>query len=254
MRRKNEIIAQLINDEISLEEAMNRAVHIAIKLGDSEFQNWLNKEICGYDTKEKVPDYRMIHGIINIYDKYGNIYELPERINDEKFQIISHQGNALAIKGIQKIIDESNLFIEARIPVENYPYLQQFTEFKINNAILKVTKTQFEDILSTVKTELINRLTQKQQEVKNLNKYDMEKKMKKEGKKITINDHSINIGDGNIVTGSNIGNNNQINPKENKNFFEKHPIITGIIASLIVAIFVVTKYGKQILAFFGGNN
>jgi hypothetical protein len=47
MRRKNEIIAQLLNDEISLEEAMNRAMHIAIEMGDSEFQNWLNKEICG---------------------------------------------------------------------------------------------------------------------------------------------------------------------------------------------------------------
>ena len=76
--------------------------------------------------------------------------------------------------------------------------------------------------------------------------------MKNDGKKITINDHSINVGDGNSITGSNIGNNNQITPQENKNFFERHPIITGIIASLIVAIFVVTKFGKQILAFFEG--
>lgn len=252
MRRKNEILSQLINNEITLEEAMNRAIHIAIEMGDSKFQIWLKKELCGYDIKEKVPDYRMVHGIINVYDKYGNKYELPQRINDEKFQVISHQGNALGIKGIQKTIDNSNVFIEAGIPAENYPYLQQLIDFEIYNATLKVNKTQFEDILSTVKIELINQLSQKKKEVKNLNKYDMEKKMKNDGKKITINDHSINVGDGNSIIGSNIGNNNQITPQENKKFFEKHPIITGIIASLIVAIFVVTKFGKQILAFFEG--
>lgn len=85
MRRKNEILSQLINNEITLEEAMNRAIHIAIEMGDSKFQNWLNKELCGYDIKEKIPEYRMVHGIINVYDKYGNKYELPQRINDEKF-------------------------------------------------------------------------------------------------------------------------------------------------------------------------
>lgn len=253
MRRKNEILAQLIGNEITLEEAMNRAIHIAIKLGDSEFQKWVNKEICGYNTNERVPDYRMMHGIITISDKYGNTNDLQQRINDEKFQIISHQGNALGIKGIQKTIDDSNFFIEVEIPAENYPYLQQFASFKIDNAKLKVNKTQFEDLLSSVRTELINHLSQKTKEVKNLNKYDMEKKMKKDVKKITINDHSINVGDGNTITGSNIGNNNQVIPKEDKKFFEKHPLITGLIASLLVAVFLVTKYGKEILSFFEGN-
>lgn len=77
--------------------------------------------------------------------------------------------------------------------------------------------------------------------------------MDKKETKITINDNSINVGDGNTITGSNIGNNNKITPKEDKNFFVKHPLITGLIASLIVAVFLVTKYGKEILSFFEGR-
>lgn len=247
MRRKNEIIAQLLNDEISLEEAMNRAMHIAIEMGDSEFQNWLNKEICGYDTKEKVPDYRMIHGIIIVYDKYGNTYELPQRINDEKFQIISHQGNALGIKGIRETIDNNNIFLAAGIPVENYPYLQQIIDLEINNAILKVNKTQFEDILSTVKTELIKRLTQKKLEIKNLNKYDMEEKMSKNVEKITIKDNSINIGNGNTISDSNFGNKNKIITKEkNKKNKILISVIIAVISGILVYVFLETNLWKNI--------
>lgn len=76
MRRKNEILAQLMGNEITLEEAMNRAMHIAIKLGDSEFQKWVNKEICGYNTNERVPYYRMMHGIITISEMLSMLLNL----------------------------------------------------------------------------------------------------------------------------------------------------------------------------------
>ncbi|MBQ9207402.1 MAG: hypothetical protein IJ158_11930 [Treponema sp.] len=57
--------------------------------------------------------------------------------------------------------------------------------------------------------------------------------MGKKEAKITMNDNSINVGNGNTITSSNIGNNNQIAPKENKNFFERHPIFIGIIIAFV---------------------
>lgn len=74
--------------------------------------------------------------------------------------------------------------------------------------------------------------------------------MKKKTNNIKVDDNSINIGNGNKISNSNIGNNNQVNPLEKKNFFEKHPLLTGVIASLLVTIFLVTKYGDKILKFF----
>lgn len=54
---------------------------------------------------------------------------------------------------------------------------------------------------------------------------------------IDRNDNSINIGNGNKIKNSNIGN-NKISTNKRKSFVEKHPIISSIIGAFIAGILI----------------
>ncbi|MGJ8761926.1 MAG: hypothetical protein ACSHXA_15380 [Polaribacter sp.] len=56
-----ELITDLTYDKISLSQALNRAKLIAYDLQNTDFKNWISKEINGYiNEKDKLPEYRII--------------------------------------------------------------------------------------------------------------------------------------------------------------------------------------------------
>lgn len=70
----------------------------------------------------------------------------------------------------------------------------------------------------------------------------------KKSSPITIVDNSIKIGDGNVIEKSSFNsNNNQQQTNEHKNFSEKHPVITGIIVSVIGGIILMFSFWKTIV-------
>ena len=75
----------------------------------------------------------------------------------------------------------------------------------------------------------------------------------KKSSPITIVDNSIKIGDGNVIEKSSFNsNNNQQQTNEHKNFFEKHPVITGIIVSVIAGVILMFSFWKTIVVWIEG--
>ena len=62
----------------------------------------------------------------------------------------------------------------------------------------------------------------------------------------------INIGDGNTIIGSSIGN-EKINSLENrKTFYERHPVICGFLISLVAGIVLLFSFWGKIIDLFEG--
>lgn len=54
---KSKIIKDLVNDEISIEIALNRTKIITNELNNNALEKWINSEVLGYDTSD-IPSYR----------------------------------------------------------------------------------------------------------------------------------------------------------------------------------------------------
>lgn len=65
-------------------------------------------------------------------------------------------------------------------------------------------------------------------------------------------DQSINIGDGNTIIGSEIGN-GKINTLENrKTFYERHPVMCGFLISLVAGIVLLFSFWEKIINLLEG--
>ncbi|MDA2619240.1 hypothetical protein PDQ07_15155 [Bacillus cereus] len=67
----------------------------------------------------------------------------------------------------------------------------------------------------------------------------------------------IKLGDNNKFKGpTNIGKDNSIkiekSSNEKKSWFEKHPLLTGVLGGLIVAVICATVFWKNFIEFLGG--
>ena len=72
-------------------------------------------------------------------------------------------------------------------------------------------------------------------------------------KAVTIIDNSINIGDGNTISKSNIANKtSKPDTSSKKSFYEKHPIICGILISVASGIILLFSFWSKIISFVEG--
>lgn len=70
----NSIVLQLqqdlLSDKCDLLNALRKAHIIAVKLKLSEFDKWVSDELNGYMTKDCMPQYRKIRGILKAFNPY----------------------------------------------------------------------------------------------------------------------------------------------------------------------------------------
>ncbi len=62
--------ADAIDRTISVSDLLRRAKIVAVRLDLHEFHEWIEKELDGYDKKDKVPSYRLITGEAQSFNPY----------------------------------------------------------------------------------------------------------------------------------------------------------------------------------------
>jgi hypothetical protein len=65
-----ELQRDALNPEIKVSNLLRKAIVISKKLGIVESEEWLNKELEGYLTTDKIPKYRTMHGEVKIFNPY----------------------------------------------------------------------------------------------------------------------------------------------------------------------------------------
>lgn len=237
---------------ITVSQALIRASYIFTELNETNQLEWCNKEMNGYEDRENVPDYRIFQGVLTTDISNGFTYaqniKIPLNDDDENLKKISTIHNGRPIGAIESLADSSNSTFVTYVPADNYWVAQKYIQGDLQNLRIIVHKSAFENLLSSVKTKLIDSLYDLSKKYGNLNKYDMGKKrMKKKQTNVTNN---VTFGDNTKISNSQVGNSNTKTEENSKNFFEKHPVLSSIVAALIVGIIVATKYWKEIINFF----
>lgn len=64
--------------------------------------------------------------------------------------------------------------------------------------------------------------------------------------------HSINIGDGNKIKGTTIGGKHIDGSEKRKTFYENHPIIVGVLISVIAGVVLMFSFWEKVIEFIEG--
>ena len=65
-----ELQAAALNRERSVSDLLRKALVVSKKLGVSEIEEWINNELKGYPPGSEVPEYRIVHGQIKVWNPY----------------------------------------------------------------------------------------------------------------------------------------------------------------------------------------
>ena len=195
---KSQIIKDLAQDKITIESALRRLLVISYELDNSELQKWIENELNGYTNNSIIPDYRKNVTYMIMYSGYNastliRQQPLSESYFDKELQdiiktrVIKDGVNILenSIKSKSEII--FNLIDFAGVVSHNSGGLIRC--IKLEQIISKTTLLQ---ILSNVKTKLIQLLLELEKEFGLLDDLDIDLSDKSKDELREVNDKITN--------------------------------------------------------------
>jgi hypothetical protein len=214
------ILTDLMNNG-SLSDILLKTKIFATKRGDNELISWISKELDGYGS-EKPPKYRILNcGLtvdVFIPLRGTTCIDFPiDRINDDtirnRLSSIAFLNPITEIENLCK--DDSNYgLVKMKVPVDVYPFMSRFINGQIQDVYQYVTTAAVLQILTSVKSLLIDFLLKVSDEEQiNFNSFIQTKP-----NMITINAGIVNTGNGDVnAQGStNVVGDNNIISEDNK--------------------------------------
>lgn len=213
---KSKLIKDFINSNMNIDTALQNLLVILNDFDNENLTNWARKELTGYNADDEIPKYRQLKGIVKAsffvgYFQYSTrpfaINHLDKTMKDNLLSTYMYSSISTLIETIK---DNKNLC--KPIPPELYPLLQSSSNAHIDNAYVDVDITNIIDLVSTVKTKILDALLFLEKEFGNLDDLDIDLSNKTEEEKNTIiqklyinlYDNSITIGDNNKIKNSDI--------------------------------------------------
>lgn len=217
---KSKLIKDFINSNMDLDIALQNLLVILNDLDNDELTNWVRKELTGYNIDDTLPKYRISKGYVMAsymvgYAQYSarqfTINHLKPELKDSLTNVHMYSSISTLINSVKR-----NKSLSRPIPPELYLEIQSATNAHITNAFVHIDIANINDLISTVKTKILDTLLLLEKEFGNLDdlEIDISTKTPKERdsiiQKIYINlyDNSIAIGNGNKIKDSNIISNN----------------------------------------------
>src|SRR5690554_1620277 len=65
-----EIQNEIINNMVSITTILRKALILATKLELTDFEEWINYELRGYPTLDKLPKYRIVAGAMKAWNPF----------------------------------------------------------------------------------------------------------------------------------------------------------------------------------------
>lgn len=167
---KSKIIKDLIGRKVTLTQALERVLVIAMEINDANTIKWIKQEKNGYGAEETVPEYRKIPltpmgsyqlvsmGYIHSYSNHvlptlGLSTSMKENISCHSFR-----------QGISQVMEQHEAFREEKgrygiaIPPEYYYMFEEGTNIQITNAYWHYSKFDLEKIIDAVRTRTLELL------------------------------------------------------------------------------------------------
>lgn len=223
---KSKIIKQLVNNEITTKQALERMLILAKDIKDRNLEQWIRNEIQGYEKNDTIPEYRKIPiYCIGTYDvglTRAKNAPLPTIILDkvpqkEKGKFL-HKYIEIPMEMLEQIIKNKEEVAESISP-ENFQIFEYGTNIQVLSAKKVYDRIYLSKIIEKVRLKVIDILTELEKEFGCLDDLDISIDDKNETQRQEIHnvinviiqdnhtDNSITMGDENKVSNSTIANN-----------------------------------------------
>jgi hypothetical protein len=102
----SELQRACLDSTVRTAEVLQKAYVVARKLGIKEFEDWVSKEIDGYQSNDKIPDYRSVTGQVKVWNPYRGW--IPVVADDPKFQeLLNNRSTSQALGQLEDTLARS---------------------------------------------------------------------------------------------------------------------------------------------------
>lgn len=221
---RSQLLKDIVNGKESLENILLRLKVILSDLENEDIMNWVNGELEGYaENKDTLPSYRILKGspigtyFINHQTQYTNQpVPLKQLISDEElYDNIITLKLTNSIRAIQNILNSDSRDNFAKIIETGLCHAISTEELQIALMRIKFGSNQLDDVVSKVKSKLIEIVLELEKHFNNLDELDIEEQLGEENTnrdnivyniQNIIYDSSLKLGDSNKITRSKLGN------------------------------------------------
>lgn len=211
MARSN-IIKNFINSSMDISTALQNLIAILYCLDDKNLIDWANKELSGYYEGDKLPEYRKLKGRVMAsflvgYVQYPKTQFGIGHLDEDMQENLLNTYIYSSISTLENMKNKEGVRIGKPIPPELYPLLQKNTNAHITEATVDIDIGRINDLISKVRTKILETLLYLEKEFGNLDDLDIDISTKSKEELTSIIKHiQINLYDNSIT----IGNNNKI--------------------------------------------
>lgn len=225
---KSKLLKELVNNEISLLQALDRLYLIAHALNDEDVCNWIKNEKGGYQSDKDCPSYRKtVVTPIGTYQiiSMGNIEtyrDTPLPITGVPKETMEQFNNWFVRDSIVSLMSQKDMADKGKlsgIPLDPvcFSWFEKNTNILMRKAMLCVSSLSMETILCSIKTKVIDLLLLYEDNFGELDSLDINLNDYKDNEVSEVRSLSKSIIEGTfngktkiVIKNSNIGNGNSI--------------------------------------------
>lgn len=146
-----------IDTNFDIVELVRTAYLISGKLGLSDFNNWLEKELKGYGASDKLPNYRILNGRLYSDTGYGKKPVILQDCEDSVEKLISESEMRLPITCIVDLINDQNSdYVEEKLSSECINEFNRASGNKNYNFFIWHDKYSFKRIIDAVRNIILD--------------------------------------------------------------------------------------------------
>lgn len=170
---KSKIIKELANGQSSLKTALKRAKVLMNSLNDKRALAWVNSELVGYNSSDRLPDYRLKRGVLTgsyfkgsmaAHMKWTGVSiplgNMPEDIQNQLL-IVQFPESVEALQLMLNVANQEGSSLGKQIPADFFPYIAQCNKdpyMMITAAQVKLNSSCIQQILDCVENKLLDTL------------------------------------------------------------------------------------------------
>lgn len=170
---KCKIIKELANGQSSLKTALKRAKVLMNSLNDKRALAWVNSELVGYNSSDRLPDYRLKRGVLTgsyfkgsmaAHMKWTGVSiplgNMPEDIQNQLLTV-QFPESVEALQLMLNVANQEGSSLGKQIPADFFSYIAQCNKdpyMMITAAQVKLNSSSIQQILDCVENKLLDTL------------------------------------------------------------------------------------------------
>lgn len=149
-----ELQADCLNSNVKVSNLLRKALVISKKLGVTEIECWINKELDGYLSTDDIPKYRTVFGEVKVWNPYRGWQPLNFK-NIEMAEQLSQREISQQVGELDSLSESDEHKLYVPFPQHTVNYLMKSISVPLQPSLM-VDKTEIIGILETVRNNVLN--------------------------------------------------------------------------------------------------